>query len=150
MAAYRFPGVPVACFRVPNDERAAEFGIALAGYSEKSGLRVFVAGSTDLTHYGKAYGFEPGGPAPGGFAWARRADRAVTEAFTAMDETMALKRAGEDGSACSVGAAVAAIAYAKRLGPARSRLLMRGSSDESAPGGDSSVGYCSVAYLPRP
>jgi hypothetical protein len=147
MAAYKFPKARMACFRAPNDARAADLGRAIADFADASGGRVFVLGSTDLTHYGRAYGFEPDGPGPEGFAWARRADKAIVEAFVAMDGAMALTKAGEDGSACSVGAAVAAIAYAKRRGALRSRMLMRGSSDEIAPGGDSSVGYCAVAFM---
>lgn len=146
MAARRFPGIPVVCARAPSDERAAGLGTALAEYQESSGRRLFVLGSTDLTHYGKAYGFEPGGPAPGGFAWARRANKEIAEAFVSMDESEALRHAELYGSACSVGAAVTAMAFAKRLGATASRLLMRGSSDESAPGSDSSVGYCAVSY----
>lgn len=146
MAARRFPGTPVVCVRAPNDERSAALGSALADYQASSGRRLFVLGSTDLTHYGKAYGFEPGGPAPGGFAWALRADKDITDAFLAMDEAESLRQAELRGSACSVGAAVAAMSFAKRLGAPSSRLVMRGSSDELAPGGDSSVGYCAVAY----
>lgn len=147
MAAHRFPGIPVACFRAPNDERAALLGAAIAGYAAASGKKIFVIGSTDLTHYGATYGFEPAGHGPEGFPWARRADKAIVEAFIAMDEAAALKRAEADSSACSVGAAIAAIAYATHMNALRPRLLMRGSSDETAPGSDSSVGYCAVAFM---
>ena len=146
MAAMRFPGIPVACFRAPNDGRAAKLGAAIADWTSSSGKKVFVIGSTDLTHYGQAYDFEPGGHGPEGFAWARRADKAITDAFVAMDEAEALRRADTDGSACSVGAAIAVMAYARRIGALRPRLLMRGSSDETAPSNDASVGYCAVAY----
>jgi len=147
MAAYRFSDIPVSCFRAPNDAGAAALGIAIAEYAASSKRTIFVLGSTDLTHYGPSYGFEPAGPGQEGFPWARRADKAIVEAFVAMDEATALKRASDNGSACSVGAAIAAMAYARKTGATRARLLMRGSSDEVAPGGDSSVGYCSVAYL---
>ena len=149
MVAFAFPGVPVSCFRAPNDSSANTLGIAIAEYAKKSQRRVFVVGSTDLTHYGPSYGFTPGGPGPMGFTWARRADKAISEAFLAMDEDLALERAESDSSACSVGAALATIAYAKSMGATRSRLLMRGSSDEISPGGDASVGYCSIAFLPE-
>jgi len=147
MAAHRFPGIPVACFRAPNDARAERLGAAIAGYSNSTGKKVFVIGSTDLVHYGPAYNFEPAGRGQEGFPWARRADKALVEALMAMDEATALKRAESDGSACSVGAAIAAMAYARHMNALRSRLLMRGSSDEVAPGGDSSVGYCAIAFM---
>lgn len=148
MAAARFPDLPVACFRAPADMRAARLGQAIADYVAATGRRVFVVGSTDLTHYGVAYGFEPGGPAPGGFAWARRADDAIIDAFEALDAERALELAERDSSACSVGAAIVAIAYAKAFGATEAHLLMRSSSDQEAPGADASVGYCSVVYKP--
>lgn len=148
MAAVRFPGAPVVCFRAPSDLRAAELGEALAEYAASSGRRLFVVGSTDLTHYGKPYGFEPAGQGPSGFDWARKADEAMVDSFLAMDVGLALERARDDRSACSAGAAVAAMAYASRLGADRPRLLMRGSSDEKVPGADASVGYCAVAFMP--
>jgi len=37
MAANRFPGIPVACFRAPNDARAAQLGSAIAEYAASSG-----------------------------------------------------------------------------------------------------------------
>lgn len=148
MAAARFPGLPVACFRAPADARAAELGRALASYAEAKGRRVFLVGSTDLTHYGAAYGFEPGGPGPAGFSWARRADDAIIDAFETIDAEQALMLAERDSSACSVGAAVVAMAYARARGATNAHVLMRISSDQMAPGADSSVGYCSVVYAP--
>jgi AmmeMemoRadiSam system protein B len=149
MSAFRFSGKPVACFRVPNDMRAGDFGKMLALYASSSGKRLFVIGSTDLTHYGRAYDFEPAGPGQKGFAWARSADDSLINAFKAMDEAEALRLAEKDGSACSVGAAIAAISFAKHSLANRSRLLMQGSSDQLTPGSDSSVGYCSLAFMPE-
>ncbi|MBU0927757.1 MAG: AmmeMemoRadiSam system protein B [Spirochaetes bacterium] len=146
MAAYRFEGVPVACFRAPNDAGAKDLGLAIAEYAQRSSKRVFVLGSTDLTHYGKSYGFEPAGSGRTGFAWARKSDTAIEAAFLGFDTEAALRLAGDEGSACSVGAAIAAMAYAGSVGASSSRLLMRGSSDEITPGADSSVGYCSISY----
>ena len=148
MAAARFPALPVACFRAPADQRATRLGQAIAEYAMATGRRIFVVGSTDLTHYGASYGFEPGGPGPGGFAWARRADDAIIDAFEALDAEQALRLAERDSSACSVGAALVAIAYAKAMGASGAHVLMRTSSDQEAPGADASVGYCSVVYTP--
>lgn len=148
MSAARYRGAPVACFRAPNDAGAAALGLAAARYASERGLRLRLLGSTDLTHYGEPYGFQPAGPAPDGFAWARRADSAIIDAFVSLDEPAALDLAGRQRSACSVGAAIAAIAFARAMGAGRAELLGSGSSDELSPGSDASVGYCSVAYLP--
>jgi AmmeMemoRadiSam system protein B len=102
--------------------------------------------STDLVHYGQVYDFLPSGPPPAGFAWARKADEAIIHAFLSLDTNAALNKANTDRSACSVGAAIAAMTYALRMGALKADLLARGSSDEASSGSDASVGYCSVSY----
>jgi AmmeMemoRadiSam system protein B len=146
MLAARFPGVPVACVRAPNDESAVVLGDALARYATETKRSIFVMGSTDLTHYGTVYDFMPAGPPPAGFAWARRANDAIIRTFLDMDAAAALRRANLDRSACSVGAAMASISYALRTGASQATLLAKGSSDETSRGSDASVGYCSIAY----
>ena len=143
-AAYRFPETKAVLARIPNDARAVEFGQRLAEIAEKSGRRFFVLGSTDLTHYGPSYGFEPGGEGAEGRAWARAADDRIIQAFMEFNATEALKAANR-GAACSVGAALAALSYAKAREAAKAELLGRSSSDEIMKG-PSFVGYCAVAY----
>jgi|JFJP01.1.fsa_nt_gi MEMO1 family protein len=146
MLAARFPGVPVACLRAPNDESAVVLGEAAARYSIEKGRTIFVLGSTDLVHYGHVYDFLPAGLPPAGFAWARKANDAIIRTFLDKDAAAALRQANLDRSACSVGAAMASIAYALRMGALNAELLAKGSSDETSSGSDASVGYCSVAY----
>ena len=146
MLAARFPGVPVACIRAPNDENAVVLGEAIAKYSAETNHAIFVMGSTDLTHYGTVYDFMPAGPPPAGFAWARKANDAIIRTFLDMDAAEALRQANMDRSACSVGAAMASMSYALRMGASRASLLAKGSSDETSRGSDASVGYCSIAY----
>jgi MEMO1 family protein len=143
-AAYRFPGAKAVLVRVPNDAGAVAFGQRLAEVAIKSTRRFFVLGSTDLTHYGPSYGFEPGGSGAGGKAWAGVADDRIIKAFVDFNEIEALKAANR-GAACSVGAALAAMSYAKARGAKEARLLGRYSSDEVM-SGSSFVGYCAVAY----
>jgi AmmeMemoRadiSam system protein B len=144
LAAYRFPGAKAVLARIPNDASAVAFGQRLAEVSMKSTRRFFVLGSTDLTHYGPSYGFEPGGSGSGGKAWATAADDRIIKAFMDLDETEALKAANH-GAACSVGAALAAMSYAKARGATTTDLLGRYSSDEIMIG-TSFVGYCAIAY----
>jgi hypothetical protein len=143
-AAYRFPGAMAVLARVPNDLSAVDFGQHLAEVALKSSRRFFVLGSTDLTHYGPSYGFEPGGEGLEGKAWARAADDRIIQAFLGFNETEALKAANR-GAACSVGAALAALSYARARRAGKAELLGRSSSDEVMKG-SSFVGYCAVAY----
>lgn len=142
--AYRFPQAKLVLARIPNDESAVTFGQRLAELAIKSKRRFFVLGSTDLSHYGPAYGFEPGGSGSEGKSWASAADDRIIKAFIDFDDAEAIKAANR-GAACSVGAALAALSYAKARGARKADLLGRYSSDEIIKG-TSFVGYCAVAY----
>ncbi len=145
MLKSRFPDARLGWFRAPNGPEASRLGLALARYAQSSGKRLFVLGSTDLTHYGPSYGWMPGGRGQSGRQWAREADEAITQAYAAMDEAGAMALARERAASCSVGAAVAAIAFARAQGADRGRVLATASSADIHPG-ESFVGYCSVAY----
>jgi MEMO1 family protein len=141
----RFPEAEAAWFRAPNDESAAYLGTALADYAEESGKRLFVLGSTDLTHYGPNYAWSPGGTGPAGRAWASAADQAIVAAYARMDAGAALRLAEEKAASCSVGAAIAAFSYAKARGRQAGRVLdVCSSADRQA--GVSFVGYAAIAY----
>lgn len=133
MLKARFPKAKAAWFRAPNGPEAERLGFAL--------------GSTDLTHYGPAYDWTPAGGGAAGRAWAAEADRAIAEAYARLDAERALTLADERRASCSVGAAVAAMAFAYALGSERGELLGITNSSARA-GGPSFVGYCAVAYAP--
>jgi hypothetical protein len=143
-AAYRYPEAKAVLARIPNDMSSVDIGRRLAGIAALSKRRIFVLGSTDLTHYGPSYGFEPAGGGVEGKAWARAADDRIIQAFMNFNEGEALKAANR-GAACSVGAALATLSYARARGATKAELLGRSSSDEIMKG-PSFVGYCAVAY----
>jgi AmmeMemoRadiSam system protein B len=145
MLKARFPLAAAAWFRAPNDRDAARLGEALAEYAKESGKRLFVLGSTDLTHYGPNYGWSPGGGGASGRAWAAQADKAIVEAYAGLDADSALSLADERAASCSVGAAIAALSYAKALGRKSGEVLeLCSSADRQA--GESFVGYAAIAY----
>jgi MEMO1 family protein len=145
MLKARFPKAEAAWFRAPNDESAASLGAALADYAVESGKRLFVLGSTDLTHYGPNYAWSPGGTGKAGRAWASAADQAIVDAYARMDAGAALGLAEEKAASCSVGAAIAAFSYAKALGRTAGKVLdVSSSADRQA--GESFVGYAALAY----
>ena len=55
----------------PGDQghEAAQLGTLLADYLKSSGLRAVVVASTDLTHYGPNYEFEPMGTGEEALRW---------------------------------------------------------------------------------
>lgn len=147
MLKARFPKAKAAWFRAPNGPEAKRLGSALARYAVERGVRAFALGSTDLTHYGPAYDWAPAGGGAAGRDWAAESDRAVAQAYAQLDAERALALADERRASCSVGAAVAAMAFAYALGSERGELLGLTNSSARA-GGPSFVGYCAVAYAP--
>lgn len=147
MLKARFPKAKAAWFRAPNGPEAKRLGLALARYAGERGIKAFALGSTDLTHYGPAYDWEPAGKGAVGRDWAAESDRAIAEAYTQLDAERAFKLADERRASCSVGAALAAMAFAHALG-AKGGALLGLSNSAARAGGPSFVGYCAVAYAP--
>jgi AmmeMemoRadiSam system protein B len=150
IVAALFTGVRVLWLRSPNDESSIALGEALFVASAIVGRSVACLGSTDLTHYGPNYGFSPKGRGPAAEAWVREEnDRRFIESLLALDGAQALARAESERSACSAGAAVAALAFARAAGANRAELLGYATSLE-ARGDDSFVGYASIAFAKEP
>ena len=145
LAALR-PGVPLCVLRAPPSDEAGRLGDVLAQYADESGRRLAVVGSTDLTHYGPAYGFSPQGSAAEAHDWVTSVnDQAFIDAALAL-EWREMNRVGlEERAACSAGAAAAAAAYAKGAGCTGGELLEHSDSFSLMPG-DSIVGYAAILF----
>jgi len=104
----RFPAAELLPIRVPPNSRALALGEALGHYLEQSGLSAVVLASTDLTHYGPAYGFTPAGPLPGAREWMTQNDQGFIDAVSRVDGTAVLDAANRHHSACSAGSVAAA------------------------------------------
>lgn len=140
-----FPQARLLWLRAPAGQSSLDLGLALAEAAGGLGRDIVCLGSTDLTHYGPDYGFEPMGRGARAETWVREvSDRGFIDALLDMDGPTALLR-GEEGAACSAGAAVAALGFAQALGCDESLLLGYGTSLDvrRAP---SFVGYCSLAF----
>ena len=139
-----FPEARVVAFRAPASQLARALGVAVHLAARELGRSVVLLGSTDLTHYGPSYDFEPEGRGEAAARWVREVnDRRFIEAVVALDGEEALRRALRERSACSPGAAVAAIAFARAGGAANARLLHYRTSLDVAPA-SSFVGYAAV------
>ena len=139
------PGVKWAAWRLPADERAITFGEILAEAVVKSGRRTAVIGSTDLTHYGPNYGFKPADSLDNPVEWMEKRDMKILEAFVGFDGKGALKLAASEKSACSVGAAVGAMTFARNRGAGIGSILSYRTSRDIHPS-SSFVGYGSIIW----
>lgn len=143
---YLFPDTRVLSFRAAPARESIELGRAIRLAAEKSGRQVAVIGSTDLTHYGNNYGFQPAGEGKTALKWVKEInDRGFIERMLEMNGEEALRHARENHSACSAGGAVAALAFARQSGYTRSRLLRYLTSYDVHPS-ESFVGYAGIIY----
>lgn len=101
-------------------ERAAAIGRACAELAGELGRRVLFIGSTDLTHYGPVYGFEPHGRGRDGVRWAKEVnDRRFIDLLAALNAEEVVPEASIHRNACGAGAVAATIAAAAQAGADR-------------------------------
>ena len=150
LARYFFPHAQVLWMRLPADLSAYEAGRVLAEKADTLGRRLVALGSTDLTHYGPAYGFSPQGQGAKALTWVREVNDAAFIATVKRGEASAiLERASEDLSACSAGAVLGALAFAQCRGMGQAELLAYNTSAALGNGIPASfVGYASLAWKP--
>jgi AmmeMemoRadiSam system protein B len=146
-----FPGAKLLWARFPAELSSFEAGKTLAKAALSLGRRIKVLGSTDLTHYGSAYGFSPRGFGRGALEWVKTVnDRRFIEAVIDGSPREILDRAEREKSACSAGAVLGALGFAEEAAggkkPAGELLDYRTSADVTGDPGDSFVGYMAFCW----
>jgi AmmeMemoRadiSam system protein B len=151
MAHYFFPESKLIWLRFPAELSSFEAGKILAETAAKLGRQIVVLSSTDLTHYGRNYGFSPQGSGKSALEWVKKSnDAAFINAVLEGEPSAVLKRAEDDSSACSAGAVLGALGFASKKGKS-ARLLDYGTSADvlKAEGDeipDSFVGYAAISF----
>jgi len=150
MVRYFFPNAMLLWLRLPADMTSFEAGKAVSKAAAKLGRKINVVASTDLTHYGRNYGFSPQGTGPAALRWVCDVnDAAFIRAVESGNSAEVLRRAEKDLSACSAGAVLGAMGFAEETGLGRARLLEYGTSADTQDDGevpDSFVGYAAMAF----
>jgi MEMO1 family protein len=146
------PASRLLWLRVPNDPSSIDIGHKVAAAAVKLGRRAVAIGSTDLTHYGDAYGFSPKGRGQKALDWVRNEnDARIVSAMAGMDGARTIELGEGENSACSSGAAGAAISFARALEASRAEINGYATSADASYGGDplpeQFVGYASISYL---
>ncbi len=143
---YLYPGIKVVWVRCGAGPEAVSLGRACAESAETLNKRICVIGSTDLTHYGPNYGFTPRGLGSAAVEWVKNSnDAAIVQAMLDMNSPEVLRLGNEEKAACSSGAAVAAIEYARSSGVEKGKLVEYATSHDIHPS-ESFVGYAGIAY----
>jgi len=112
-----------------------------------------VLASSDLTHYGRRYGFTPKGHGATGLEWAKNVnDRAIIDRMLQMDANEIVAEALEHRNACGGGAIAAAMSAARMLGADRAQLLRHVTSRETlrSVDDDHAVGYAGIVFTASP
>jgi AmmeMemoRadiSam system protein B len=139
------PGQILAVGVAPNP-RSLDIARAVVDWAKDKGRRLKIIGSTDLTHYGRTYGFTTHGSGVEAVDWVRREnDRRVIDAMLAMDPQKIMAEGIANQNACCSGAAAAAVEAARCMGAIHSREVAYATSYDKSPG-HSFVGYVGVAY----
>jgi len=144
---YAFPAAELLPLRVPPGPLALALGQRLAEYLERTGLRAVAVASTDLTHYGPGYGFEPRGRGAEALRWVREEnDPAFIAALESGEAQRVLDVSQRCQNACSAGAVAAVAELARRHG-LRFQTLGYATSADGRPGeSDTFVGYLAGVY----
>lgn len=131
--------------RCPPSGAASELGRVLCEYA-RDNPGIVVVGSTDLTHYGPAYGLTDHGTGRVAVEWVKHEnDERFIGALLRQDPAEIVGTANKDHSACSPGAAAAAAGFSALLGCHSAELLGYYTSYDVSPN-DSFVGYAGVGY----
>jgi MEMO1 family protein len=145
---YFFPDSKILPIGVPPSPASLRIGERAVELSESLGRKAMVLGSTDLTHYGSNYGFNPKGSGIRAVEWVKNEqDKRVVDLILGMNPAGVIHESLKSHNACCSGAAATAIAAARRLGARRAEKLAYATSYDVRPD-HSFVGYVGVVFLP--
>lgn len=140
---------PILPIEVPPGDQATEVGRATAKVIAQSGRKAVFLASSDLTHYGPAYGFAPVGVGAQALNWALDNDRMLIDRILRMQADAIVPEVRARYSACGAGAIAAMLTACQEFGATNARLLKHASSyqvlSQLAPQRpDNAVGYASI------
>lgn len=150
---YLFKNAKIVPIMTPPTESAVLLGIEIGEcIKNEKDKNIVCIGSTDLTHYGPRYGFNPKGNGPKGIDWAKNVnDKIFIDHALEMNAEQVLIESMDNQNACGPGAAAATISAAKALGKRKGVLLAHTHSNEVmerkyGQTSEESVGYAAIVY----
>ncbi len=143
---YFFPEAQLFICAVPPSDMAEKAGHAVVDAAGRLRKRIIAVGSTDMTHYGPRFGFEPAGSGKAGLDWVTREnDACAIRVLQTMDTADIIHQGVTRHNMCCSGAACAAAAAAKKMGAIKGVCLDYATSFEQSRAADF-VGYCGVVF----
>ena len=129
-----WPSASVLPVEVPLIEDAEVIGRRAAEAVRASGLRAVFLASSDLTHYGPAYGFTPAGVGAQGLNWAKDNDRRLLDLVVALAVDRIVPEVKARANACGGGAIAAMLSAVRELGATQAEVLRHANSFETLAG----------------
>lgn len=143
---YFFPNCKVVLLRIGSGQESIELGAVLYKIISDLKKSAVVIGSTDLTHYGSNFMFSPVGSGQASVDWVKgENDREIIEKMLTLDCMGLLRSAAGNQSACSSGAASAAMNFALLSGVSSGKLVDYFTSYDITPS-ESFVGYAGISF----
>jgi len=148
MIKYFFPNIQLIPIIVRSELDSMVLGKRIMTIIQEIGISTIYLASTDLTHYGKYYGFAPGGLGQLGLQWMRSNDLRMIRFMESCDSQGVLTEARKSLNACGSGAVAAMVEIVKNLRKKRGFLVEYTTSfrDASAAEFLYGVGYAGVVY----
>jgi hypothetical protein len=141
-----FSNSRVVLLRIGSGPESIELGASLYRISRDLKKNTVVIGSTDLTHYGSNFMFSPVGSGSASVDWVKsKNDKEIIEKMLILDCEGVLVSAAGNQSACSSGAAAAAMNYALQSGISSGKLIDYFTSYDITPS-ESFVGYAGISF----
>ncbi len=144
MVQVAFPHAWFVPLMVPPTVSGVELGATIAATATSLGRDVVLLASSDLTHYGPAYGFAPAGLGRSGLVWTKEEnDRLILEAIEKLDAESIVPLVKKRHNACGPAAIATVLSAARSLGAKRGYILDYKTSYDVMPEGEPTnfVGY---------
>ena len=143
-----FPQAKVIPIAVNPDARAVPLGCRVGEILKELAPAAIVIGSSDLTHYGDAYGFTPARYGPRAHQWMKENDARILRLAEEMKASEITEEAHHHQNACGAGAIAATVAAARAMGAQRGYLLEYTTSYDVVPESEfqMAVGYAGLLF----
>lgn len=145
-----WPDAMVLPVEVPVNESAVQIGRCVAEEIEATGQTAVYLASSDLTHYGPAYGMTPVGIGEDALRWAKENDCRLLEIVREMRAEQVVPEVQARRNACGGGAIAAMLAACQQSGATVATVLRHANSYETLneagyeQSADNAVGYAGV------
>jgi AmmeMemoRadiSam system protein B len=145
---YLCPDAKIVPIAIPPDENAHITGRKIGEVVTSIGKKIAVVGTTDLTHYGDAYGFTPYGYGEEAKKRMQESDARIIDLALRMKSIEIRKEVQKSHNACGSGALAATVAAAKAMGAERGYLLEYTTSHDVMPEREfeMAVGYAGIVF----